>query len=113
MIELGISYLVSLTFFGGSIIIRLIAAAIVAALFFPLRTYAVKVGDRLFPKFTETVKLDIGKETKIYRKQLEHVLADGEISEKEERMLRSLREDLSISQEVHERLVKEIESETD
>ncbi len=113
LIELGISYLVSLTFFGGSIIIRLIAAAIVAALFFPLRTYAVKLGDRLFPKFTETVKLDLGKEMKIYRKQLEHVLEDGQISDKEDRMLRTLRDDLGISQEVHERLVEEIKSETD
>lgn len=113
LIELGISYLVSLTFFGGSIIIRLIAAAIVAALFFPLRTYAVKLGDRLFPKFTETVKLDIGKEMKIYKKQLEHVLEDGQISDKEAKMLSTLRDDLGISQEVHERLVKEIESETD
>lgn len=113
LIELGISYLVSLTFFGGSIIIRLIAAAIVAALFFPLRTYAVKLGDRLFPKFTETVKLDIGKEMKIYKKQLEHVLEDGQISDKEAKMLSTLRDDLGISQDAHERLVKEIESETD
>jgi hypothetical protein len=113
LIELGISYVVSLTFFGGSIIIRLIAAAIVAAFFFPLRTYAVKLGDRLFPKFTETVKLDIGKEMKIYKKQLEHVLEDGQMSDKEAKMISSLRDDLGISQDAHERLVKEIESETD
>jgi hypothetical protein len=108
LIELGISYFVSFTFFGGSIVVRLIAAAIVAALFFPMRTYVVKLGDSLFPKFTETVKLDIGKETMIYQKQLEHVLADGEITKKEDAMLTSLREDLGIPDKTHDRLVEEI-----
>lgn len=108
LIELGISYLVSFTFFGGSLIVRLIAAAIVAAAFFPLRKYAVDIGDRLFPSFTEAVKLDLSKELAIYRRQLEHVLEDGKTSEKEERMLKQLRVDMGISDETHRRLESEI-----
>ncbi len=108
LIELGISYLVSFTFFGGSLIVRLIAAAIVAACFFPLRRYAVQLGDRLFPSLTEAVKLDLSKEVAIYRRQLEHVLEDGGASEKEERMLKQLRDDMGISDETHRRLEGEI-----
>jgi len=108
LIELGISYLVSFTFFGGSLIVRLIAAAIVAACFFPLRKYAVEIGDRLFPSFTEAVKLDLVKEIAIYRRQLEHALEDGEVSQKEERMLKQLRDDMGISDETHRRLEAEI-----
>ena len=108
LIELGISYLVSFTFFGGSLIVRLIAAAIVAACFFPLRKYAVNIGDRLFPSLTEAVRLDLSKEIAMYRRQLEHALEDGVISQKEERMLKQLRDDMDISDDIHRKLEAEI-----
>jgi hypothetical protein len=113
LIELGISYAVSFTFFEGSIMARLIAAGVVAACFFPMRKLSIKLGDRLLPAFTETVKLDTDKEANVYRRQLEIALADGELSDKEEAMLELLRKDLGITVKGHEMLVEEILSSRD
>jgi hypothetical protein len=108
LIELVLSNLISWTFFSGDLIARLIAAAIVAGMFFPLRSQAVKIGDRLFPKLTKSVKSGHKRNLEIYKKQLEFVLADGKITKKEEEMLKALRVDLGISQKNHETLKKEI-----
>jgi hypothetical protein len=108
LIELAVSNFISSTFFGGDLMARLIAAAIVAGCFFPLRSLAVKIGDRLFPGLTGTVKIDRKKELAIYKKQLEHVLEDGKISRKEEKMLKTLRDDLGISENDHKILEREI-----
>jgi hypothetical protein len=108
LIELGISWTVSATFFGGDIMARLIAAAIVASIFFPFRGQAVKLGDWLFPRLVETVRFDIDKEVEIYRRQLVHALEDGVISEKEEEGLRRLRKDLGLSDKVHDELIREL-----
>jgi hypothetical protein len=108
LIELILSHFISATFFGGDITARLIAAAIVAGFFFPLRSFGIKIGDRLLPKLTKTVKYEYSKELAVYKKQLEHALEDGELSEKEVRMLKSLRADLGISDKEHDRLKREI-----
>jgi hypothetical protein len=108
LIELGISYTVSTTFFGGDLMARFIAAAIVATIFFPFRSLAMRIGDKLFPSLTETIKFEAKREIEIYRRQLGHVLEDGVITEKEEKGLRSLREDLGIPIEVHEELLEEL-----
>jgi hypothetical protein len=110
LIELGISYAISFTFFEGSIFARLIAAGVVAACFFPMRKFSIKLGDRMLPKFTETVKIDTGKEASVYRRQLEMALADGVLSEKEEAMLDILRKDLGITVQGHDMMVEEIMS---
>jgi len=108
LLELGISYAVSFTFFGGSILARLIAAGIVAGCFFPMRRFSVKLGDRLLPRLAETVKIDTGKEAQVYRRQLEMALSDGVLSEKEGSMLALLREDLGITEGGHAMMVEEI-----
>jgi hypothetical protein len=108
LIELVLSNLISSTFFGGDLIARLIAAAIVAGMFFPLRSQAVKIGDKLFPKLTRSDNSGHKKNLAIYKKQLEFVLADGKITKKEREMLKALRIDLGISNNNHETLKKEI-----
>jgi hypothetical protein len=110
LIELVLSYFISSTFFGGDITSRLIAAAIVAALFFPLRGQAAKIGDKLFPKLTKSVKSDHKKNLAIYRKQLELALEDGKISKKELGMLKGLRSDLGITFKDHKLLRQKIRS---
>ena len=105
LIELGLSTLISSTFFGGDITARLIAAAIVAGMFFPMRSQAVKIGDRLFPKFTRSVKTGHDKNLAIYKTQLEFAMTDGKITEKERAMLEALRADLGVSEKEHEKLV--------
>jgi hypothetical protein len=108
LIELLLSSFISATFFGGDFAARLIAAGIVFCFFFPLRKEAIKIGDKLFPKLVKTVKYDLSHEIMVYKKQLEHALEDGVISEKEEKMLNALRIDLGISEEDHEKLKREI-----
>jgi hypothetical protein len=108
LFELILSSFISDTFFGGDLAARFIAAVIVFCFFFPLRSTAVKIGDRLFPKLAKTVKYDFSHEITVYRNQLKQALEDGVITEKEERMLNSLREDLGISDKDHERLLKEM-----
>ncbi|MCK5560857.1 MAG: hypothetical protein KAJ51_09705, partial [Thermoplasmata archaeon] len=107
LIELVLSNLISSTFFGGDLTARLIAAAIVASMFFPLRSQAVKIGNKLFPKLTRSVKSGHKRNLAIYKKQLEFVLADGKITKKEREMLKALRVDLGVSEKDHNRLVKE------
>jgi hypothetical protein len=99
LIELAISYTVSTAFFGGDVMARLIAAAIVAAFFLPFRKVAMGLGDKLFPSLASTIKLDDKKAIAIYRLQLEHVLEDGTITEKERRGLITLQEGLGLSGE--------------
>ena len=108
LIELVLSNLISSTFFGGDLPARLIAAAIVASMFFPLRSQAVKIGNKLFPKLTRSVKSGHKRNLAIYKKQLEFVLADGKITKKEREMLKALRVDLGVSEKDHSRLVKEL-----
>jgi hypothetical protein len=108
LIELILSYFISATFFGGDLGARFIAAVIVFCFFFPLRSTAVKIGDRLFPKLAKTVKYDFSHEIMVYNNQLKHALEDGVITEKEEKMLKSLRYDLGISDEDHENLLEEL-----
>jgi hypothetical protein len=110
LIELALSHLISFTFFGGDLLARLIAGGIVAGMFFPLRGQAIKIGDKLFPKLTKTVKPDYKKNLRIYEKQLEMALEDGKISKKEKRMLKGLRSDLGITFEDHELLKRKIHS---
>ncbi len=69
---------------------------------------AVKIGDRLFPKLAKSVKYDFSHEIMVYKNQLRHALEDGIITEKENNMLRSLRDDLGLSDEDHENLLKEL-----
>jgi hypothetical protein len=111
LIELGLSNLISSTFFGGDITARLIAAAIVAGMFFPLRSQAVKIGDKLFPELTRSVRAGHKKNLAIYKKQLEFAMADGKITKKEREMLKALRVDLGVSEKSHNRLVKELTNE--
>lgn len=108
LFELFLSSFISATFFGGDFAARLIAAGIVFCFFFPLRKEAIKIGDKLFPKLVKSVKYDLSHEMMVYKKQLEHALEDGVISDKEEKMLKALRVDLGISEEDHERLKREI-----
>lgn len=108
LIELALSNLISSTFFGGDITARLIAAAIVAGMFFPMRSQAVKIGDKLFPKFTKSVKSGHKRNLAIYKTQLEFALADGKLTKKEQEMLKALRVDLRISEKDHNRVVKEL-----
>lgn len=108
LIELGLSNLISTTFFGGDLTARLIAAAIVAGMFFPLRSQAIKVGDKLFPKLTKSVKSGHEKNLSIYKTQLEFALADGGITNKEKEMLKALRIDLGISDKDHDKLMKRL-----
>jgi hypothetical protein len=110
LIELVLSNVISSAFFGGDLIARLIAAAIVAGMFFPLRSQTVKIGDKLFPKLTKSVESGHKRNLAIYKKQLEFVLVDGEITNKEEEMLKALRIDLGISNKKHETLKKNIEN---
>jgi hypothetical protein len=107
LIELILSYFVSFTFFAGDLMARLIAAAIVAGCFFPLRTLSVKMGDKIFPMLTQTIKIDKVKDMMVYRTQLEHALTDGKLSKQEIGMLMALREDLGITKEEHDRIQKE------
>ena len=46
----------------------------------------------------------------VYTNQLKFALEDGVITENEEKMLKSLRDDLGISDEDHENLLKEMTS---
>jgi hypothetical protein len=108
LIELILSYFISATFFGGDLGARFIAAVIVFCFFFPLRSMAVKIGDRLFPKLTKSVKYDFSHEIMVYKNQLKHALEDGVITVKEKKMLKSLRDDLGISDEDHKKLLKEL-----
>jgi hypothetical protein len=108
LIELGLSNLISSTFFGGDLTARLIAAAIVAGMFFPLRGQAIKIGDKLFPKLTKSVKSGHDKNLAIYKTQLEYALADGVITNKEQEMLKALRVDLRISDKDHDKLIKRL-----
>jgi hypothetical protein len=89
---------------------RLIAAAMVAGCFFPMRRLSIKLGDRMLPRFSETVKIDTDKEVSIYKRQLEMALADGDLSEKEETMLEMLRKDLGITEEGHRMMLDELMS---
>lgn len=108
LIELALGNFVSYTFFAGDVMARLIAAAIVAACFFPFRTLSIRIGDKIFPKLTGTIKIDKTKDLMIYKKQLEVALADGKTSVKEAGMLKALRIDLGVSDEEHEKIMKDI-----
>jgi hypothetical protein len=108
LIELILSNFISATFFGGDLAARFIAAVIVFCFFFPLRNTAVKIGDSLFPKLAKTVKYDFSHEIMVYKNQLMHALEDGIITEKEENMLKSLRDDLGISDDDHEKILKKL-----
>lgn len=110
LIELGISYAVSFTLFGGSIMARLIAAGIVAACFFPMRKFSIRLADRMLPVLAEKVRIDTDKEAAVYRRQLEMALADGVLSDKEAAMLSLLRKDLGISDRAHEMMREDIEA---
>lgn len=108
LIELSLSNFISSKFFGSDLTARLVGAAIIAGMFFPLRGKAIIIADKLFPDLTKTIKLDHRKKLVVYRKQLEFALIDEVINDKEEKMLRSLRTDLEISDEEHEQMVGEI-----
>jgi len=108
LIELVLSTIISSTFFGGDLTARLVAAAIVAGTFFPLRNQTIKIGDKLFPKLTGSVKSGYKKNLAIYRRQLEFVLSDAKITKKERAMLKALRLDLGITEKDHSSLVKEL-----
>jgi len=104
LIELTLSYYISDIFFEGDLVARLIAAAIVAAIFFPLRNLALKVGDKLFPTFIKSKK----RYDLIYKKQLKIAWSDGIITDKEKNMLNYLREEFGISDEDHKKIEKKI-----
>lgn len=107
LIELTVSYYISDVFFEGNLVARLIAAAIVAAIFFPLRNLALKVGNKLFPTFTKSIKSKKQHDL-IYKKQLKIAWLDGVITEKEKNMLNNLREEFGISNEEHKNIEKKI-----
>lgn len=108
LIELTISNYISDVFFEGDLAARLIAAAIVAAVFFPLRNLALKVGNKLFPTIAQTMKSKKPQYLTVYKKQLKIAWSDGEITEKEQRMLIALREEFRISEDIHRKLELEI-----
>ncbi len=107
LIELTVSYYISDVFFEGSLVARLIAAAIVAAIFFPLRNLTLKIGNKLFPSFTKSIKLKKQHDL-VYKKQLKIAWSDGVITDKEKNMLNNLREEFGISDEEHKNIEKKI-----
>ncbi len=108
LIELSVSYFISDVFFTGDIAARLIAAAIVAAIFFPLRNMVLKVANRLFPTYDRSMKTKRDQELSFYKKQLKIAWSDGKISDKEQRMLKKMRIYFGISEDTHKKLEKEI-----
>lgn len=102
----SLEYFLMGSFFSGPIF-SIAAAVLLAALFIPVNGLAERGVNRLFPKVSDSKPHYDLKKKEIYRAALEQAWVDGNPSEKEKAMLKSLKEKLDLSESDHKRLEAE------
>ncbi|MHA2365772.1 MAG: histidine kinase N-terminal 7TM domain-containing protein [Candidatus Hodarchaeales archaeon] len=97
------------TFFAEYQIAYVVSAIFVVILFIPFHELSEKLTEKLFPHAHTTAHTNsVPNDLTLYRKQLSIAWKDGTISDDEREMLKSLQNSLKISDEDHEKLIKEL-----
>ncbi len=99
--------LISTVLFSESQVAMLIAGFIMVTVFVPIKNVASNFTDKLLPK--KSGALDAYSENfEIYYNQLELAWEDNRVTEKERRMLSTLRSALKISEDEHQQMEREV-----
>lgn len=92
---------------GTPIVAVLIAGALTALVSAPISALAKRISKRVAPEIVGEARR--ARQLEIYRHGLDAVLADGEVSVSENRVLASLRATLGVTQDDHARILAELE----
>lgn len=94
--------------FAGNEIVGVLAAGALVFVLSPLQQLAAKVSDTAMPGVEDTREHREERKTEVYRATLEELLADGETSTKDRRVLLSLQESLGLDGNEANRLEREV-----
>lgn len=94
--------------FAGNEIVGVLAAGALVFVLSPLQRLADKVSDTAMPGVEDTQAHREERKTEVYRATLEEVLADGQMSAKDRRVLLSLQESLGLDGNETRRLEQQV-----
>lgn len=91
-----------------STVLGLIVAGIIVLLLRPLQRFAEGFANRVMGGVTDTPDYVEGRKEEVYRAALEGAVVDGVMTERERRILRRVREQLGISEDIAARLERHV-----
>lgn len=94
--------------FAGSEMLGVLASGALVFFLAPLQRVAQRVSDTAMPDVEDTPEHRTRRKTEVYRATLEEVLADGQMSAKDRRVLLRLQESLELEAEAAQRLEREV-----